>query len=45
MNEQETKERIWKDFQAFMKGQTYSITKKGETNYYEWDIERYCRWS
>lgn len=47
MNKKQVIEKIgknrWKDFCAFMKGQTVGINSDGSTEYYEWDVENFLR--
>jgi len=33
----------WNDFEDFIFCQTVGITKDGEYDYYEWDVERFIR--
>ena len=33
--------RTWSDFIKWMRGQTVGMDENGETNWYEWDVERF----
>ena len=41
MTEEEVKNYLWKQFQTYMKGQTIGTDKKGNIDYYEWDVKRF----
>ena len=34
----------WEIFQKWMRGQTVSMYEDGETDIYEWDVERFIRY-
>jgi hypothetical protein len=41
LTEEEVKKYLWKEFNKFMKGQTVSVGKRGQTLYYIWDVENF----
>ena len=35
--------RTWEEFLEWMHGQTMSADENGETNYYDWDVDRFIK--
>jgi len=49
MNEKSVKKilkknnRTWEEFLKWMLGQTVGIYENGETDYYDWDVDRFIK--
>ncbi len=41
MNKKEVIDKLWSEFQKFMVGQTVSVDKEGNVDFYEWDVDRF----